>query len=142
MRYDTDKNAFVFDKGEDEQLSPHFRTKEFTCQCKFDSCRTQWVNKLLLEKLEAVRNEYGAPISVTSGFRCHEHQLELAAQGKETATTISQHELGKAADIKGGDMQKLQDACDKNFQAMGVARSFIHVDTRSDKLRRWGYTKE
>lgn len=142
MRYDTDKNAYVFDKDEKSKINDYFNTSEFRCPCKNDSCKVQTINKLLIDQLTEVRIEYNQPINCNSGYRCHAHQLELAANGKETATGISQHELGKAADIRGNDMAVLQSLCEKKFKALGVARSFLHVDTRSDRIRRWSYILE
>lgn len=140
MRFE---NGYVFfDKKEEGALSPHFSMKEFRCQCHFNTCSEQKIAQELLDKLEQVRIAYGKPIKVTSGFRCHEHQLALAAGGKETATGISQHELGRAADLSGKDMELLDKECSTMFPAVGRANTFIHVDLRNDKKRRWLYQKE
>lgn len=55
-----------------------------------------------LEKLDAIREEYGLPLYVTSGYRCPE--LNTKVGGKET----SQHLKGQAADINLGSVEKNQ----------------------------------
>lgn len=133
---------YYFSKIEKMPLSPHFVSSEFACQCKYDTCDESKVSKELVDKLEAARVACGISIRITSGYRCRAHQLALAAQGKETATGISQHELGNAADVAAKDMDALLAALEPEFKAIGVAKSFIHVDLRSDRDRRWGYKKE
>lgn len=142
MRYDLALNAYVFNKGEKEALGAHFTTTEFQCQCSNADCIVQYANKGLVDKLNEVREEHALPIRLNSAYRCHKHQLELAAGGKETAKGVSQHELGKAVDLSSKDMLALQTVLNAKFKAMGVARSFIHVDMREDTLRRWSYVKE
>ena len=45
--------------------------------------------------LDVIREKYGNPITISSGYRCHE--LNKKVGGKET----SQHTKGQAADLKG-----------------------------------------
>lgn len=127
-------------KGDTLKYSKHFSLQEFSCHCTRQTCVSQTISPSLLQKLENVRTAYGRPIQVTSGYRCKEHQAALAAAGMETATH-SQHCFGMAADIKGEDMDALDVACSQEFMAIGRAKSFIHVDLRDDKRRRWGYVK-
>lgn len=133
---------YMFDKNEKVALSAHFSTHEFACHCTLSSCAEQRIDENLVSKLELVRQKLGSGIRITSGYRCHERQEELRKMGKETANGISMHELGKAADVQAKDMAKLTQLCDAEFSAMGVAKSFLHVDMRNDKKRRWGYVKE
>lgn len=123
-------------RGQTGQLSEHFSAKEFTCKCGM--CRDQRVSQDLINKLEEVRSIYGAPITVTSGFRCARHQQNLTKQGLQTAKH-SQHVEGNAADITGKDLNSLYSACEQVFKAIGIAKNFLHVDTRIDKVRRWDY---
>lgn len=126
-------------RGEVNHLNSYFTTREFTCLCGV--CVDQHISKELIEKLLAVRLALGEPIGVHAGFRCHAHQEALKALGYETALGVSQHELGNAADITATNMGSLLSACKQEFQAIGVANTFIHVDTRSDKPRAWSYVK-
>lgn len=137
------ENGFIlFDKKEKKSLSKHFSTSEFACHCSFESCVEQKIASDLINELENVREALGKPITVTSGYRCHERQEELRKKGKETSAGISTHEQGRAADITAKDIAALDVACTKEFDAVGVAATFIHVDLRDDKKRRWTYQKE
>jgi zinc D-Ala-D-Ala carboxypeptidase len=127
-------------KGLRAELSEHFSTWEFECRCSFPDCGEQKVAVELVKRLEAVRKEYGKPITVTSGFRCNKKQESLRAQGYETAVGTSSHELGQAADITATQLTPLYPVVEKHFQAIGQARSFLHVDLRDDKRRRWSYS--
>lgn len=137
------ENGYIlFDKKEDGALSSHFSMKEVRCRCNFNTCIEQKIAQELLDKLEQVRMTYGKPINITSGYRCPEYQKALAAGGKETATGISQHELGRAVDLSAKDLSKLNADLDIVFDAIGQANSFTHVDLRNDRKRRWSYVKE
>lgn len=135
---------YFWQKGDEAQLSPNFKTTEMACHCANPTCRDQRIRKDLMYRLEQTRAAYGAAVMVTSGFRCHEHQEALKAAGVETAKGVSQHELGAAADIKGKDMLDLEAVVQPFFSAIGVARAFIHVDCRpphSDNSKRLWYYK-
>ena len=93
--------------------------------------------------MQELRNELGAQIHVTSGFRCKGKQADLSAAGYETAQN-SLHLLGMAADIRTGKHSgvEIESAARKvGFKAVGVAATWIHVDVRQDKERRWFYSK-
>lgn len=90
--------------------------------------------------LDAVREEFGKPIVVTSGYRNEVHNKRVGG------AKASQHLTGKAADIRPQDSSKeeldrLYEIACKHFKAVGDGRSrgFVHVDTRDDKERRWDY---
>ncbi len=119
--------------------SKHFSAKEF--ECKDGICTRQLADDKLIKMLDEVREMVALPITITSGFRCAKRQDDLRKQGYETATGISSHEMGQAADIACADMTKLKEACEKVFAkySVGVAKSFIHVDIRTGGPRRWGY---
>ena len=53
-----------------------------------------------MECLDQIREEYGLPLSVSSGYRCTE--LNIAVGGSKT----SQHMKGQAADINLGSVEK------------------------------------
>lgn len=124
-------------RGERLRLSPHFTSDEFECHC--GKCEFQQISGILIERLETLRERFGCPIRVTSGYRCAEHQANLRRQGVETAAGKSQHELGNAADISALDIPRLSSLAQIDFKSVGTAASFVHVDTRDDKPRRWAY---
>lgn len=66
-------------------------------------CHTEHVTKLTMlvnNVLDPLREWYGRPITISSGFRCPE--LNRAVRGSVT----SQHMTGEAADIDTGDRQQ------------------------------------
>lgn len=130
---------FRWHKGDRCNLSEHFNTMEFTCQCSHSDCLNQMIAISLVEKLQKVRELLGAPLTITSGFRCKTHQQELTARGCETAKSVSQHELGNAADIVSSDLKALAKLIENEFSAIGYSNRFFHVDLRSDKKRYWTY---
>jgi uncharacterized protein YcbK (DUF882 family) len=132
---------FYWKKGEDVPVSAHFGTKELTCQCSHPACIDQMISGELLNRLEKIRIDLAQPISVTSAFRCAEHQQDLRESGIMTAAGKSQHELGNASDIKCPvPIDDLVNTAAKYFQAIGIAHTWIHVDLRNDKpIRRWYY---
>lgn len=127
---------YVWKRGQKHHLSPSFTANEFECQCK--KCDVQMISSDLIKSLQKVRNMVG-PLIVTSGFRCAAHQAALRGSGILTAVGTSQHELGNAADIRAPNMALLQQVVEEEFDAVGYASTFFHVDTRRDKERRWKY---
>ncbi|MDI9391725.1 MAG: D-Ala-D-Ala carboxypeptidase family metallohydrolase [Synergistota bacterium] len=70
-------------------VSPHFRLTEFQCKC----CGCVKLHPELLVKLENLRDAWGSPLLLTSGFRCSRHNRNV--NGAEA----SLHLLGQAADV-------------------------------------------
>jgi uncharacterized protein YcbK (DUF882 family) len=73
----------------DIRLSPHFKLCEFQCRC----CGTVKLSPELLELLEDLRAEGGAPLVITSGFRCAAHNRAVGGADR------SAHLEGRAADV-------------------------------------------
>lgn len=131
----------TFKRNENKQLSTHFNSKEFECKC--GKCEIQYLESGLLDKLEIVREKYGKPIAITSGYRCPSHNK--AVGGAEN----SSHVNGLAADIQPkllilDELDDLYDICYTVFDNIGDGRNkgFIHVDDRAAKpsgKRLWLY---
>jgi len=79
-----------------------------------------------MEKLQALRNEYGKAMTITSGYRHWTHPVE-ARKGH----TTGEHTKGACADIactNGGDRFNLiRLALKHGFTRIGVAKTFIHI---------------
>jgi uncharacterized protein YcbK (DUF882 family) len=123
-------------KGQYKKLSKHFSSKEF----ENSTDKEFFIDPILLQKLDLVREDFGESITVTSGYRSPAHNAKIGG------SSSSQHCLGKAADIRptSGSKEKLDKLyliCEKYFEAVGDGRvkGFIHVDTRTGKKRRWDY---
>lgn len=136
-----DAGYYLWQKGEVLKLSPHFSTKEMTCKCKFPECKEQKISKDLITRLEQVRTEVNQPLIITSAYRCSAYQAHLRATGANTVVAKkSTHELGDAVDCipKDGKIEGFEDICAKQFDSIGLAKNFLHLDTRQGK-RRWSY---
>lgn len=62
-----------------------------------------WLEALVEKVLDPLREKWGAPIRVTSGYRCE--RLNRAVGGAKN----SQHRLGQAADLDAGGKAKNRD---------------------------------
>lgn len=132
-----DKTHFKFYWGTNQQLSPHFQSNEFAC-LGASRLTPQYISVTLIDRLERVREKYGKPLLISSGFRTLEKQEYLRMHGYETAKGISQHMLGCAVDIL-SPTDELIKLLKEEFDAIGLATSFTHVDERKDKKREWTY---
>lgn len=131
----------TFKKGENKRLSKNFTSNEFQCPCK--KCVDQFIDQKLIDKLQKVRDIYGKSVTVTSGYRCPEHN---AAVGGKVG---SAHMSGLAVDISPSlltldELDDLYEICYNEFDNIGDGRSkkFIHVDVREPKKtgkRLWIY---
>jgi len=134
------KDYYIWDRGQRLTLSNFFLSTEFDCHC--GECKRQFINKELVEKLTFIRAMLNIPIRINSGYRCESYQKKLKKQGLETAVGVSQHSLGNAADISPSSLAQMLNLtimAEKEFMAIGAGKSFIHVDLRKDKIRRWTY---
>lgn len=104
---------------------PNFSRAEMACKhcgrCEMDA-DTMW-------KLQELRDSFGKPMRVTSGYRCPEHPVEIV-KSKGGA-----HTLGRAVDIavQGSDAYALAMlAMRQGWQGVGVNQKgdgrFMHLD--------------
>ena len=111
------------------KISKNFHVNEFSCH---DGTDTVLVDKKLLPVLEGIRAHFGAPVIVLSGYRTPGYNAKVG--GREH----SQHQLGRAADIripgvKPSDIYAFLDAHHEG--GLGSYGSFTHVDTRGHRSR-------
>lgn len=109
----------------------HFHIAEFECRCK---CGRAEMLPAFLEKLDELREQYGKPLEVVSGYRCPRHNAAVSTTG-----LTGPHTTGKAADLRvdRGDAYRLLSlALALGFTGIGVqqkgASRFLHLDTLTD----------
>lgn len=118
--------------------SPNFSRRELDCRC---GCTTpQGVAMNLAElarSLEAMRGKAGAPLGISSGYRCPQHNRRVG--GVEG----SQHTQGIAADVTSKTLSpaRLKRAAEAvpafADGGIGTYKTWVHVDTRKGGPARW-----
>lgn len=106
--------------------SKYFSYDEMKCKC---GCDQAPMDQNFMLMLDSIREHYGKPIIISSGYRCPAHPIE-AKKAKPGA-----HATGKAADlaVSGGDalgilgLALLSDIRRVGVQQKGEGR-FIHLD--------------
>jgi len=104
-----------------------------------------YLDNNLVSFLNALRERFGKPITITSGIRTVEQQTLLMLAGKTTATK-SYHLKGQAADITASNFQSLVDCVNSSvdlfdqygINGVNIYNNFIHVDTRDGERKTWG----
>lgn len=114
----------------------YFDTKEFASKDGKDSPWPTVVNPQLIELCNKIREAYGRPIVVNSGYRSPEHNEKIGG------VKNSMHVLGQAADLAPLKRDKdwlpflHQLALNLNHNGgVGLYDTFVHVDTRGEKAR-------
>ena len=121
-----------------KQLSPAFKVREFRCR---DGSDAIMIDQTLVVLLQAIREHFGKPVTITSGYRTAAHNTAVGG------AKSSQHLLGRAADIQVQDTDPLAVAAYAESLMPdwggvgrypikpGRARGWVHVDTRPNKSR-------
>lgn len=110
----------------------YFSNREFSCRCrKCSGLPEGGMNAELTDRLDALREEYGYPIMVSSGYRCPDHNKAVGG------VSNSLHVQGRAADLYvDGNYQDFYDLVIESRLFDGVGyypdEEFVHVDVRAD----------
>ena len=128
------KNDFyIWEKREkgNSQLTTNFKWKDFECKCSNLSCVEQKISVVLIKRLQTLREILNTPIIVTSGYRCHTHNL------KSGGVKNSTHRKGLAVDVRGFKTDKEKELwlakAKELFDGVGEYKNFIHLDARGYK---------
>lgn len=130
-------------KGETKQLSPHFRVSEFACR-GVGCCNTVLVDEALVAHLQAIRDHFGVPVTVNSGYRCQTHNQAVGG------AQFSRHMAGQAADISVAGVapaEVAQYAEEMGILGIGLYETdadgyFVHIDTRPTRSFWYGRKEE
>lgn len=119
----------TYKKGTATQLSTNFKSTEFDCHGS-GCCSSTLVDENLVKHLQKIRNHFGKPVHINSGFRCKTHNANVGGASK------SNHMDGEAADIRIDGVTPLEIAQYAEHIGMlgiGVYSWGVHVDTRTSK---------
>lgn len=112
--------------------SKFFSDDEMRCPC----CGIVKMDDRFMSMLDNFRATWGRPLFVTSGFRCKIHNKKVG--GKPD----SKHLSGEAADIGVGPSERyefMKLAMRLGFGGLGVAKTFVHLDSRQGVQSIWTY---
>ena len=102
----------------------NFTAKEFACSC----CNTLNISPIVLDFVQAYRDEVGEGVSITSGYRSPEHNNSVSSTGLD-----GPHTTGLAVDISTNTQSqyKLLNFA-LNYEpkptGIGIAKTFTHLD--------------
>lgn len=123
------------------RLSPAFRVREFRCR---DGTDTILIDEGLVVLLQCIREHFGKPVHITSGYRTAEHNAAVGG------SKSSQHLLGRAADfyVEGVPVATVAAYAETLLSGCGgIGRypkdakhpkrmtGWVHIDTRTNKSR-------
>ena len=120
------------------QLAPGFKVREFRCR---DGSDAIMIDQTLVVLLQAIREHFNKPITITSGYRTAAHNAAVGG------SKSSQHLLGKAADIQVADttveaVAAYAESLMPDWGGVGRypvkagrTKGWVHVDTRPNKSR-------
>ena len=117
------------------QITRNFAQEEFTCHCghcAFSTPQSGLVGLNLVQLLQLVRDDYGAPITVSSGRRCPRYNKQVRG------ISNSYHTRGLAADICATDMLGLAECVirQQGFSYIELHDTYIHVDIGRQRVNR------
>lgn len=121
-------------KADGEKLiRPNFKVKEFACK---DGSDTVLVCEETVEILQAIRNYFGKPVHINSGYRTASYNKKVGG------ASASQHVVGTAADIsvQGVPPTAIVAYLEAHYplHGIGLYSTFVHIDSRGWKVY-WQY---
>lgn len=132
----------TYTKGSNTKLSENFNSNEFDCKGA-GCCKQTTINPQLVDYLQKIREHFGKPITITSGYRCETHNRRVGG------ATGSRHSKGDAADIVVSGVSSREVA--KYAESIGVKGIglyetaadgyFTHIDTRTSKSFWYGQSE-
>lgn len=132
----------TYKKGSKEKLSANFKASEFACRGS-GCCTEVLVDEQLVEYLQKIREHFGKPVAINSGYRCDAHNKKVGG------ATGSRHTKGQAADIVVAGVKPAEVAkFAESIGVMGIGLyevkdgNFVHIDTRTKKSFWYGHAQE
>lgn len=116
-------------KDGNKKITANFRVREFACK---DGTDKIIIDTELVELLQKIRNHFGKPIKINSGYRTKSHNKKIGGSSN------SYHTKGQACDIVVSGVNPILVAlyAEKiGAGGIGVYPTFVHVDTRKKEYR-------
>lgn len=125
-----------------QKISKNFYLHEFLCHCNNcvfskPSVKAEDLLELsFLVRLQRIRDELGAPMTVLSGARCRAHNNHIGGAPK-SGHIVDENLLCKAVDIDtsmmgGADRHLLAKLAFKHgMRGIGFAKTFLHMDLKN-----------
>ena len=126
-------------KTDKTQLTEHFNISEFHCKGDKCGCKETLHDPALSAYLQQIRDHFGKPLKITSGYRCSSHNAAVGG------VSTSRHTKGQAADFTISGIAPLEIARYAELigiQGIGLYDSFVHIDTRTTKSFWYGQQQE
>jgi hypothetical protein len=131
----------VYTKGKPTKLSKNFNSTEFDCN-GVGCCSETTLDLKLVAYLQQIREHFGAPVTINSGYRCAKHNV------RSGGASGSRHTKGMAADIVVKGVAPAEVA--KYAESIGIlgiglyeskdcGDDFVHIDTRTAKSFWYGH---
>lgn len=130
----------TYAKTDKTQLTPNFNITEFHCKGTACGCTETLHDSALSAYLQQIRDHFGKPLHITSGYRCEKHNAATA-----NAANRSRHTMGQAADftisgVKPAEIAKFAESI--GILGIGLYDNFVHIDTRDKKSFWYGHGQE
>lgn len=124
----------TYTKSVSTKLSTNFNVSEFACHGS-GCCASVKIDEQLVTYLQKIRDHFGKPVTINSGYRCATHNRAVGG------ATNSYHTYGRAADIVVDGVAPAEVA--KYAESIGIKGIglyetvkdgyFVHIDTRTSK---------
>ena len=106
----------------------NFKPDEFRCSC----CNRLEIASELIDMLQTAREALGVPLTLTSAYRCPDHNSKVSSTGLS-----GPHTTGYSVDIHVSNSQHRKQLisyfADK-VSGLGIAKTFIHIDLLNSDL--------
>lgn len=151
-----------FDKGYNKNISKHFKASEFACKCPNSgntkcqedpcNCTEIPIDPQLVAILESIREHFGKPVQIYSGYRCNTHNSHVsnaASNSRHRAwdgySETSSEGVQAAVDmgISGVTPHEIAQYAERiGVNGIGKYSDFVHLDTRLTKSFWLGHEQE
>ena len=127
-------------------LRTNITISDITCNC---GCGFNIVSPAVLDIVQDARTHFGKPAHINSGnhcaCRCYKHNIKVGGSATSKHLPEAITSLCRAIDFHIEDVtpRELYDYLDNKYPnqlGLGLYNTFVHVDDKMDRARRWDKT--